>query len=165
MKATATNHRNRKRRGAPLPSRRPRIEETQPMIAAAALMTLAATGSQRRAARETGLSAEAVGNILRRNPAAFDDARKHLATRALALSDRALTIAHRKAGSLSAYQAVLSAKIAGQMGLEQLDCAPAGVTINVAVLQGAVERLAADRNALAAIRATLPAPAAADPTE
>jgi hypothetical protein len=159
---TSQQRRRRRRRAAGLPVHGPgryTIEESHPIKAQAAIVAYAATGNKARAARESGLHVETVGFILQRNPEALNEARKTLATRALALADETLTIAGDKKRSLSAYQAVLSSKILGQMALEQLDQAPAPVRINVALFQTGKRRLAEIEQAIARLESL-----AADPS-
>ena len=53
------------------PSRGPRTEEVEPLLAERAIVAYAETGSFRKAAAETGLSDKTVKAILDRNPEDF----------------------------------------------------------------------------------------------
>jgi hypothetical protein len=133
--------------------------ETNKPAAAAAVFGLAALGhSKSKIGKVTGLHRNTVAKILERNPAATAAAQKHVAVKFLERSEQALDgITAAKIKASSAAQLMVVAGIGAQRHLELMSGAPAGVTINVAVLQGALHRLEADRNAIAAIKATLPA--------
>ena len=116
------------------PPRRPRVEEDRPVLAEAALMTYAATGSKNATMRQTGLCRDSVTAILERNRDAIPEARKRLAERALCLSDQALGRVSATMDKLSGLPAIIGAKTLGQMALEQLDKSPAAVVVNVQML-------------------------------
>jgi hypothetical protein len=135
---------------------RPRAEDQKPMLTAKIVQAYSETGSLERTASRCGIAPNTVKAILNRNPEDFATVKKALATRMLLAADDATRIAAERIEECSSPQAAIVAGIFTQRASELLEQAPTGITINLALLQGAQGRLADDRRLLAAIQATLP---------
>ena len=120
------------------PIGRPKVEQERPYSATKAIQTYIETGSIKAASRKTGLAWQTVKDMLERNPEAFADSQKLIATQAL--SNSALMsscVTKSKVKKLNALQMVIGAKVSGQHALEMLGTTAPLVTINVAVLDRA----------------------------
>ena len=113
------------------PRRRPRYEEKLPEVVKMVKATYASTGSMNKTGKALGISHETVKQILTRNPDDFAAAQKILASTAATYAAAALDRAHATVDKLSGLPAIIAAKTAGQMQLEQLG--KLGATVNVQV--------------------------------
>jgi hypothetical protein len=130
------------------------------MLADAAIVTYADTGSMTKASKATGLDHDTVKRLLARNPEAVAEARKRIASESLSLSSLAYTQANKHLPKLKdPYKLTLIGKIAGQGALEMLDLLPSGIQINIAVLSQSGDALEKLRLETEAIRLAMARPA------
>lgn len=128
------------------PKGRRKLDEANPALVGVIKQVISTTGSVRKAALATGISRPTVEAILTRHPEEWAAAKKALATRALIQSDKCLDLAYSKADKLSPFQAIIGAKVMGQMALEQLGQMPAP-TVNVGIVLNQVAASLSDLQA------------------
>ena len=105
--------------------------------------TYASTGSMNKTGKALGISHETVKQILTRNPDDFAAAQKILASTAATYAAAALDRAHATVDKLSGLPAIIAAKTAGQMQLEQLGKLGATVNVQVNIAQALSENMRA----------------------
>ena len=125
------------------PRRRPRYEEKLPEVVKMVKATYASTGSMNKTGKALGISHETVKQILTRNPDDFAAAQKILASTAATYAAAALDRAHATVDKLSGLPAIIAAKTAGQMQLEQLGKLGATVNVQVNIAQALTENMRA----------------------
>jgi hypothetical protein len=134
---------------------RPRAEDQKPMLTAKIVQAYSETGSLEKTASRCGIAPNTVKAILHRNPEDFVAVKKALATRMLIAADEATRIAAERIEECSSPQAAVVAGIFTQRGSELLQQTPSSPTINAELIFRLQCQLEADRNALAAIRASI----------
>ena len=122
---------------------RKRLEEKLPEALTMIQTAYSATGSCRKAAALLGIDKGTVSDVLTRNPDGFATAQKNLAAHAAEYSALALQRAKDTVDKLSGLPAIIAAKTAGQMQLEQLGKLGATVNVQVNIAQALTENMRA----------------------